>query len=58
MSRMGHACLCDVTGVYRFSNGQKYEGQWLIGKKHGFCVYTVETNGTWERYSGLSLSQL
>lgn len=39
-------------GVYRFSNGQKYEGQWQAGKKHGYCVYTVETNGVWERWAG------
>lgn len=38
--------------INRFSNGQKYEGQWLLGKKHGYCVYTVETNGTWERWAG------
>lgn len=30
-------------GVYVFGSGQKYEGHWEKGKKHGWSIYTVET---------------
>lgn len=30
-------------GVYVFASGQKYEGAWAKGKKHGWSIYTVET---------------
>lgn len=30
-------------GMYVFSSGQKYEGHWEKGKKHGWSIYTVET---------------
>lgn len=30
-------------GVYVFGSGQRYEGCWAKGKKHGWSVYTVET---------------
>jgi hypothetical protein len=29
--------------VYVFASGQKYEGRWEKGKKHGWSIYTVET---------------
>ena len=32
-------------GVYVFASGQKYEGHWQSGKKHGWSIYTVETGG-------------
>ena len=28
-------------GVYYFGSGQKYEGEWAHGKKHGWSIYTV-----------------
>lgn len=28
-----------------FGSGQKYEGHWEKGKKHGWSIYTVETGG-------------
>jgi len=30
-------------GVYVFGSGQRYEGHWDKGKKHGWSIYTVET---------------
>jgi hypothetical protein len=30
-------------GVYVFGSGQRYEGHWEKGKKHGWSIYTVET---------------
>jgi hypothetical protein len=34
-------------GVYLFSSGQRYEGHWSKGKKHGWSIYTVETGQRW-----------
>jgi hypothetical protein len=34
-------------GVYLFGSGQKYEGHWEKGKKHGWSIYTVETGQRW-----------
>jgi hypothetical protein len=32
--------------VYVFGSGQRYEGHWEKGKKHGWSIYTVETGET------------
>lgn len=29
-------------GIYLFSSGQMYEGEWALGKKHGWSIYTVD----------------
>ena len=29
-------------GIYLFASGQKYEGEWALGKKHGWSIYTVD----------------
>lgn len=29
--------------MYVFASGQRYEGAWSAGKKHGWSIYTVET---------------
>jgi hypothetical protein len=42
-------------GTLTYSNGDKYEGEWLDNKRHGFGTYwkheagkfRVEYNGTW-----------
>jgi hypothetical protein len=40
-------CCCAAAvqgyGVYVFGSGQRYEGHWEKGKKHGWSIYTVET---------------
>ena len=33
--------------MYVFGSGQKYEGHWEKGKKHGWSIYTVETGQRW-----------
>lgn len=33
--------------MYVFGSGQKYEGAWQKGKKHGWSIYTVETGQRW-----------
>ena len=38
-------CASDMPhgyGTYVYATGQVYEGQWLHGRKHGWCLYTVE----------------
>lgn len=40
------ACLQGY-GVYVFGSGQRYEGHWEKGKKHGWSIYTVETGQRW-----------
>lgn len=37
------------TGTYKFTNGDRYEGQWLEGKPHGNGTYTFISK---ERYQG------
>jgi hypothetical protein len=37
-------------GEYFYSNGNKYEGQWMEDKKHGHGIYTYLLTG--ERYEG------
>jgi len=37
-------------GVYIYSNGNKYEGQWSLDRKHGRGLYYYNTKG--ERYDG------
>lgn len=47
------ACVCvrvaclQGYGVYVFGSGQRYEGHWEKGKKHGWSIYTVETGQRW-----------
>lgn len=43
------AMLCDVAGKCRFANGDKYEGQWQAGKRHGQGV-CLHANG--DQYKG------
>lgn len=41
--------------MYVFGSGQKYEGHWEKGKKHGWSIYTVETGMYGTSKGGLRL---
>jgi hypothetical protein len=42
-------------GVYVFGSGQRYEGHWEKGKKHGWSIYTVETGAAASRCPTVAL---
>eukprot|EP00826_Nyctotherus_ovalis_P035842 TRINITY_DN3115_c0_g1_i12.p3 TRINITY_DN3115_c0_g1~~TRINITY_DN3115_c0_g1_i12.p3 ORF type:complete len:134 (-),score=12.67 TRINITY_DN3115_c0_g1_i12:716-1117(-) len=45
-------CLKCYLGIYYYTNGEKYDGEWKLNAKEGFGNFRQETIGIWYHSNG------